>query len=207
MSMSLVSSDVLNIVQLVANVCVLASLVVVVLDSRSKDKRTDKALEMQKQSLEKQRLGLENQSMALEAQITGLKKQVTSLETQALRDFNDELFNIDKWLVDHPKCFKIISKKDMSDIEAEERAFAFYIMNVFCHAHDLNEKKIMVGADWDCNFRWMQMVFNNGQLKHYWLSDEEFQASYDPDFVKFINKFLVGQKDEPKQVETVDMAR
>jgi hypothetical protein len=151
-------TDTLNTIQLIANVAVFVSVIILFWYSRKQDQRSVKALEA----------------------------QVRALEAQTLSDFNEELYRLDASLMEHPQFFRLISSNP-----SEEKLFAFYILNVFCHTHDMNERGLMIGEEWEGNLQWMKMAFKNGTVGDYWKNDPEFRLSYDKGFRDFVDNVLL----------------
>ncbi len=74
---------------------------------------------------------------------------------------------------------------------APEGVYAFDVLNVFSHAYDMHERKVLNDNEWYSWVQWMRNCFRLGTIKEH---SKQFQESqwYDLAFEDFINKQVIA---------------
>ena len=75
--------------------------------------------------------------------------------------------------------------------------YAFDVLNVFSHAYDMHERKVLNENEWFGWVHWMRTTFRLGTIKEHW---KQFQQNqwYDPTFEDFINKQVIASVEREK---------
>ena len=68
--------------------------------------------------------------------------------------------------------------------------YAFDVLNVFSHAYDMHERKVLNDNEWYSWVQWMRNCFRLGTIKEHWKRFQESQW-YDLAFEDFINKQVI----------------
>ena len=71
-----------------------------------------------------------------------------------------------------------------------DRVYAFDVLNVFSHAYDMHERKVLNDNEWYGWVQWMRNCFRLGTIKEHWKRFQESQW-YDLAFEDFINKQVI----------------
>ena len=110
------------------------------------------------------------------------------IETKVLSDLDEKMHRLEEHLLERPELAAVINNvRSLSP----EGVYAFDVLNVFSHAHDMRERKILNDNEWYGWVQWMRNCFRLGTIKEYW---KQFQQSqwYDRAFEDFINKQVVA---------------
>jgi hypothetical protein len=78
-----------------------------------------------------------------------------------------------------------------------EAIFAFDVLNVFSHAYDMHERKVLNENEWFGWVHWMRNCFRLGTIKEHWKQIQQSQW-YDPTFEDFINKQVIAYVEREK---------
>ena len=95
---------------------------------------------------------------------------------------------------EHPELARVINNVQPLSSEA---VYAFDVLNVFSHAYDMHERKVLNENEWFGWVHWMRTTFRLGTIKEYW---KQFQHNqwYDPTFEDFINKQVIASVEREK---------
>ncbi len=120
------------------------------------------------------------------------KRQIKDLsvdtETKVLSDLDEKMHRLEEHLLERPELARVINNvQSMSP----EGVYSFDVLNVFSHAHDMRERKILNDNEWHGWVEWMRTCFRLGTIKDNWGRIQESKW-YDPVFEDFINKEIVA---------------
>ena len=88
---------------------------------------------------------------------------------------------------ERPELARVINNVQSVSPEA---IFAFDVLNVFSHAYDMHERKVLNENEWFGWVHWMRNCFRLGTIKEHWKQIQQSQW-YDPTFEDFINKQVI----------------
>jgi hypothetical protein len=95
---------------------------------------------------------------------------------------------LEEHLLERPELARVINNvRSLSP----EGVYAFDVLNVFSHAYEMRERKVLNENEWYGWVQWMRTCFRLGTIKEYW---KQFQQNqwYDPTFEDFINKQVIA---------------
>jgi hypothetical protein len=106
-------------------------------------------------------------------QIRGLS---VDIETKVLSDLDEKEHRLYADLQERPELARVINNLQSLSPEA---VYAFDVLNVFSHAYDMHERKVLNENEWFGWVHWMRTTFRLGTIKEYW---KQFQQNqwYDP---------------------------
>ena len=114
------------------------------------------------------------------------------IETKVLSDLDEKVHRLEEHLLERPELAKVINNvRSLSP----ERVYAFDVLNVFSHAYDMHERKVLNDNEWFGWVQWMRTCFRIGTIKEHWKQIQESQW-YDPSFDDFINKQVIAHVGE-----------
>ena len=120
------------------------------------------------------------------------KRQVRGLsvdiETKVLSDLDEKMHRLEGHLLERPELVRVIN--NVRSISPES-VYSFDVLNVFSHAYDMYERKILNDNEWVGWLQWMRSCFRLGTIKEHWKQIQQSQW-YDPIFEEFINKQVIG---------------
>ncbi len=118
-------------------------------------------------------------------QIRGLS---VDLETKVLSDLDEKVHRLEEHLLERPELASVINNVQSL---SPDRVYAFDVLNVFSHAYDMHERKVLNENECFGWVHWMCTCFRLGTIKEYW---KQFQQNqwYDPTFEDFINKQVIA---------------
>jgi hypothetical protein len=110
------------------------------------------------------------------------------IETKVLSDLDEKVHRLEEHLWERPELARVINNVRSLSPEA---VYAFDVLNVFSHAYDMQERKVLNDNEWFGWVQWMRTCFRLGTIKEHW---KQFQQSqwYDPSFDDFINKEVIA---------------
>jgi hypothetical protein len=110
------------------------------------------------------------------------------IETKVLSDLDEKVHRLEEHLWERPELARVINNVPTLSPEA---VYAYDVLNVFSHAYDMHERKVLNDNEWFGWVQWMRTCFRLGTLKEHW---KQFQQSqwYDPSFDDFINKQVIA---------------
>ena len=110
------------------------------------------------------------------------------IETKVLSDLDEKVHRLEEHLLERPELARVINNvRSLSP----ERIYAFDVLNVFSHAYDMHERKVLNNNEWFGWVQWMRNCFRIGTIKEHWKQIQESQW-YDPFFEDFINKQVIA---------------
>ncbi|HYT43045.1 MAG TPA: hypothetical protein VEP90_11935 [Methylomirabilota bacterium] len=116
------------------------------------------------------------------------------IETKVLSDLDEKVHRLEEHLLERPELAKVINNvRSLSP----ERVYAFDVLNVFSHAYDMHERKVLNDNEWFGWVQWMRTCFRIGTIKEHWKQIQESQW-YDPSFDDFINKQVIAHVEGEK---------
>jgi len=116
------------------------------------------------------------------------------IETKVLSDLDEKVHRLEEHLLERPELAKVINNvRSLSP----ERVYAFDVLNVFSHAYDMHERKVLNDNEWFGWVQWMRTCFRIGTIKEHWKQIQESQW-YDPSFDDFINKQVIAHLEGEK---------
>ena len=116
------------------------------------------------------------------------------IETKVLSDLDEKVHRLEEHLLERPELARVINNvRSLSP----ERIYAFDVLNVFSHAYDMHERKVLNDNEWFGWVQWMRNCFRIGTIKEHWKQIQESQW-YDPFFEDFINKQVIADVEGEK---------
>jgi hypothetical protein len=112
----------------------------------------------------------------------------TDIETKVLSDLDEKVHRLEEHLLERPELARVINNVRSLSPEA---VYAFDVLNVFSHAYDMRERKVLNDNEWFGWVEWMRNCFRLGTIKEHW---KRFQENhwYDATFEDFINKQVIA---------------
>src|SRR5436309_10660575 len=105
------------------------------------------------------------------------------IETKVLSDLDEKMHRLEEHLLERPELASVINNVRSLSPEA---VYAFDVLNVFSHAYDMRERKVLNDNEWFGWVEWMRNCFRLGTIKEHWKRMQE-NHWYDPTFEDFIN--------------------
>ena len=109
-------------------------------------------------------------------------------ETKVLSDLDEKMHRLEEHLLERPELARVINNVQSL---SPEGVYSFDVLNVFSHAHDMRERKVLNDNEWHGWVEWMRTCFRLGTIKENWKRIQESKW-YDPAFEDFINKEVVA---------------
>ena len=110
------------------------------------------------------------------------------IETKVLSDLDEKMHRLEEHLLERPELARVINNVRSLSPEA---VYAFDVLNVFSHAHDMRERKVLNDNEWYGWVEWMRNCFRLGTIKEHWNRMQE-NHWYDLTFEDFINKQVIA---------------
>jgi len=98
------------------------------------------------------------------------------------------MHRLEEHLLERPELASVINNVRSLSPEA---VYAFDVLNVFSHAYDMRERKVLNDNEWYGWVQWMRNCFRLGTIKEHWNRMQE-NHWYDPTFEDFINKQVIA---------------
>ncbi|HYA83833.1 MAG TPA: hypothetical protein VEH06_10355 [Candidatus Bathyarchaeia archaeon] len=117
-----------------------------------------------------------------------IKDLSVDTETKVLSDLDEKMHRLEEHLLERPELARVINNVQSL---SPEGVYSFDVLNVFSHAHDMRERKILNDNEWHGWVEWMRTCFRLGTIKDNWKRIQESKW-YDPAFEDFINKEVVA---------------
>jgi hypothetical protein len=73
------------------------------------------------------------------------------------------MHRLEEHLLERPELARVINNVQSL---SSQGVYAFDVLNVFSHAHDMRERKVLNGNEWWVE--WMRTCFRLGTIKEYW---------------------------------------
>ena len=116
------------------------------------------------------------------------------IETKVLSDLDEKVHRLEEHLWERPELARVINNVPSLSPEA---VYAYDVLNVFSHAYDMHERKVLNDNEWFGWVQWMRTCFRLGTIKEHWKQIQQNQW-YDPTFDDFINKQVIGYVERGK---------
>ena len=110
------------------------------------------------------------------------------IETKVLSDLDEKMHRLEEHLLERPELARVINNVRSLSPEA---VYAFDVLNVFSHAYDMRERKVLNDNEWFGWVQWMRNCFRLGTIKEHWNRMQE-NHWYDPTFEDIINKQVIA---------------
>lgn len=110
------------------------------------------------------------------------------IETKVLSDLDEKMHRLEEHLLERPELARVIN--NVRPLSPED-VYAFDVLNVFSHAYDMRERKVLDDNEWYGWLEWMRNCFRLGTIKEHWNRIQE-NHWYDPTFEDFINKQVIA---------------
>ena len=110
------------------------------------------------------------------------------IETKVLSDLDEKVHRLEEHLLERPELARVINNVQSL---SPDRVYAFDVLNVFSHAYDMHERKVLNENEWFGWVQWMRSCFRLGTIKEHWKQIQQNQW-YDPTFDEFINKQVIA---------------
>ncbi|MGA9149130.1 MAG: hypothetical protein WBZ36_01025 [Candidatus Nitrosopolaris sp.] len=117
-----------------------------------------------------------------------IKDLSVDTETKVLSDLDEKMHRLEEHLLERPELARVINNVQSL---SPEGVYSFDVLNVFSHAHDMRERKVLNDNEWHGWVEWMRTCFRLGTIKENWKRIQESKW-YDPAFEDFINKEIVA---------------
>lgn len=117
-----------------------------------------------------------------------IKDLSVDTETKVLSDLDEKMHRLEEHLLERPELARVINNVQSL---SPEGVYSFDVLNVFSHAHDMHERKVLNDNEWYAWVEWMRTCFRLGTIKENWKRIQESKW-YDPVFENFINKEIVA---------------
>ena len=117
-----------------------------------------------------------------------IKDLSVDTETKVLSDLDEKMHRLEEHLLERPELARVINNVQSL---SPEGVYSFDVLNVFSHAHDMRERKVLNDNEWHGWAEWMRTCFRLGTIKE---NCKRIQESkwYDPAFEDFINNEIVA---------------
>ena len=117
-----------------------------------------------------------------------IKDLSVDTETKVPSDLDEKMHRLEEHLLERPELARVINNVQSL---SPEGVYSFDVLNVFSHAHDMRERKVLNDNEWYGWVEWMRTCFRLGTIKENWKRIQESKW-YDPAFEDFINKEVVA---------------
>jgi hypothetical protein len=98
------------------------------------------------------------------------------------------MHRLEEHVLERPELARVINNVRSLSPEA---VYAFDVLNVFSHAYDMRERKVLNDNEWLGCVEWMRKCFRLGTIKEHWNRMQENHL-YDPTIEDFINKQVIA---------------
>jgi hypothetical protein len=126
------------------------------------------------------------------------RRQIQSLdvnvETKVLNDLDEKVHSLNAIMIEHPELGKVMTNLPALSLET---TYSFDVLNMWSHASDMRERKVLSENEWNGWLYWMRNCFREGTIKDHW---KQFEQSkwFDPQFLDFINKDVMPGVNESR---------
>ncbi|HYT43732.1 MAG TPA: hypothetical protein VEP90_15440 [Methylomirabilota bacterium] len=83
------------------------------------------------------------------------------IETKVLSDLDEKMHRLEEHLLERPELARVINNVRSLSPEA---VYAFDVLNVFSHAYDMRERKVLNDNEWFGWVEWMRNCFRLGTI-------------------------------------------
>lgn len=117
-----------------------------------------------------------------------IQKLSTDIETQVLNDLDEKVHRLNESMVEHPELSKVVTNLPSISLDAQ---YSFDVLNVWSHAYDMRERKVLNDNEWFGWVHWMRNAFKEGTIKEHWKQIQRNEW-FDPAFEDFMNKEIIA---------------
>ena len=116
------------------------------------------------------------------------------VETKVLNDLDEKVHRLNEIMIEHPELGKVMTSLPRLSLET---TYSFDVLNIWSHAYDMRERKVLSENEWNGWLYWMRNCFREGTIKGYW---KQFEQSkwFDPQFLDFINQNVMPGVNESR---------
>jgi hypothetical protein len=111
----------------------------------------------------------------------------TDIETKVLSDLDEKVHRLNESMIEHPELSKVVT--NLPSISLDQQ-FSFDVLNVWSHAYDMRERKVLNDNEWFGWLHWMRNAFKEGTIKEHWKQIHRNEW-FDPAFEDFMNKEVI----------------
>src|SRR2546422_7323898 len=117
-----------------------------------------------------------------------IRELSVDIETKVLSDLDEKVHRLEEHLVERPELARVINNVQSLSPDV---VYAFDVLNVFSHAYDMRERKVLNENEWSGWVHWMRNCFRLRTIKEHW---KRFQGTqwYDPAFEDFVNNQVIA---------------
>src|SRR5207244_4244274 len=108
------------------------------------------------------------------------------------------MHRLEEHLLERPELARVINNVRSLSPEA---VYAFDVLNVFSHAYDMRERKVLNDNEWFGWVEWMRNCFRLGTIKEHWNRMQE-NHWYDATFEDFINKKVIANDERENRYKS-----
>jgi len=87
------------------------------------------------------------------------------IETKVLSDLDEKMHRLEEHLLERPELARVINNVPSLSPDA---VYAFDVLNVFSHAYDMRERKVLNDNEWYGWVEWMRYCFRLVTIKEHW---------------------------------------
>src|SRR5215475_4972881 len=91
-----------------------------------------------------------------------IKDLSVDTETKVLSDLDEKMHRLEEHLLERPELARVINNVQSL---SPEGVYSFDVLNVFSHAHDMRERKVLNDTEWHGWVEWMRTCFRLGTMK------------------------------------------
>jgi hypothetical protein len=94
------------------------------------------------------------------------RQQIQSLnvnvETKILNDLDEKVHSLNAIMIEHPELGKVMTNLPTLSLET---TYSFDVVNMWSHAYDMHERKVLSENEWNGWLYWMRNCFREGTIK------------------------------------------
>jgi hypothetical protein len=84
---------------------------------------------------------------------------------EVVSDLDEKMHRLEEHLLERPELARVINNVQSL---SPEGVYSFDVLNVFSHAHDMREGKVLNDTEWYGWVEWMRTCFRLGTIKENW---------------------------------------
>ena len=99
-----------------------------------------------------------------------IRELSVDIETKVLSDLDEKVHRLEEHLLERPELARVISNvRSLSP----EGVYSLDVLNVFSHAYDMHERKVLNDNEWFGWVQWMRKCFKLGTVQEHWKPIQE----------------------------------
>ncbi|MGB6591552.1 MAG: hypothetical protein WBE68_08630, partial [Candidatus Nitrosopolaris sp.] len=126
------------------------------------------------------------------------RQQIQSLnvnvETKVLNDLDEKVHSLNTIMIEHPDLGKVMTNFPTLFLET---TYSFDVLNMWSHAYEMHERKVLSENEWNGWLYWMRSCFREGTIKDHWKQFERTKW-FDLHFLDFINRAVMPGLNESR---------